>query len=100
MRFFGKTHIDFMGKRTICYMVSLSVIVIGMVSIPLKGGLNYGIDFTGGTEIIVQFQQPPNVGDVRDAVLRAGFDKVEVKTFGMPERIMIRTETQGAGTTV
>jgi preprotein translocase SecF subunit len=100
MRFFGKTSIDFMGPRRRWYLISLSVIVIGMLSIPLKGGLNYGIDFTGGTEILVQFQQAPNIGDVRTAVSNAGFENVEAKTFGAPERVMIRTETQGEGTSV
>jgi preprotein translocase SecF subunit len=100
MRFFGKTNIDFMGPRRRWYLISLSVIVIGMLSIPLKGGLNYGIDFTGGTEILVQFQQAPNIGDVRTAVSNAGFENVEAKTFGAPERVMIRTETQGEGTSV
>ena len=50
MRFFGKTNIDFMGKRRILYAVSATVIGLGMLSLLFKG-VNYGIDFLGGTEI-------------------------------------------------
>ncbi len=99
MRFFGKTNIDFMGKRNIWYMVSLSVIVIGMLSVAFKG-LDYGIDFLGGTEMVVQFNQPVSVGDVRSAMDKTGFSRAEIKTYGSPRDIMVRTPEQGEGGTV
>ena len=95
MRFFKKTNIDFMGSRKRWYMISLSVIVVGMLSIPLKGGLDYGIDFTGGTEIVAKFQNAPDLGDVRAMMGKAGFEKTELKTFGDPNKILIRTQAQG-----
>lgn len=95
MRFFAKTNIDFMGTRNRWYMVSLCVIVVGMVSIPLKGGLDYGIDFTGGTEVITQFQTAPDLGDVRSLMASVGLEKTELKTYGDPNKILIRTQTQG-----
>ncbi len=100
MRFFGKTNIDFMGKRKTWYTVSLTCIIIGMISIPIKGGLDYGLDFTGGTEIIVQFQTAPDIGDVRTMMDKAGFPKSELKTFGDPNKILIRTQALGEGTVV
>jgi preprotein translocase SecF subunit len=99
MRFFGKTNIDFMGKRRTWYMMSLSVIVVGMISLAIKG-VDYGIDFLGGTELIVRFEQAPELGTVRSAMEKAGFTKIELKTFGSPDRIVIRTEAQGEGTTI
>ena len=99
MRFFGKTNIDFMGKRTIWYMVSLSIIVIGMLSVAFKG-LDFGIDFLGGTEMVVQFNQPVSVGDVRSAMDKAGVGRAEIKTYGSPRDIMVRTPEQGEGGTV
>jgi len=100
MRFFGKTNIDFMGQRRKWFMISLSVIAVGMLSIPIKGGLNYGLDFTGGTELVVQFQNAPAVSDVRSMMGSAGYARSEIKTFGDPSKILIRTEAQEAGTTV
>jgi preprotein translocase subunit SecF len=99
MRFFGKTNIDFMGKRRTWYMVSLSVIVVGLISLAVKG-IDYGIDFLGGTELIVQFSQAPDVGEIRSMMDNSGFPAAEIKTYGEPNRIVIQTSVQGEGTTV
>src|SRR5512140_972871 len=99
MRFFGKTNIDFMGKRNLWYMVSLAVIVIGMLSVTFKG-LDYGIDFLGGTEMVVQFDRPVSVGGVRAAMDKAGVPRAEIKSYGSPRDVMVRTPEQGEGGTV
>ncbi|MDI6765405.1 MAG: protein translocase subunit SecF [Bacteroidota bacterium] len=100
MRFFRKTNIKFMEVRQRWYLVSLSVIIVGMISIPLKGGLDYGLDFTGGTELIVEFNNPPEIGDIRQMMNTEGFDKTELKTYGEPTRVLIRTHATGEGTIV
>ena len=99
MRFFGKTNIDFMGKRRILYVVSAAVIGLGMLSLIVKG-VNYGIDFLGGTELVVRFQDNVDVGDIRAAMDRSGFTKAEIKTFGSDRDILIRTPEQGEGNAV
>jgi preprotein translocase SecF subunit len=99
MRFFGKTNIDFMGKRRLWYLVSGTVILIGMVSLAVKG-VDYGIDFLGGTELVVQFQHSVSIGDVRSAMDRIGYGKAEIKTFGSDRDILIRTSEQAEGATV
>ena len=99
MRFFGKTNIDFMGKRNLWYLVSGSMIVIGMISLAFKG-VDFGIDFLGGTELVVRFQQPVSISDVRAAMDRIGYGKAEIKTFGTDRDILIRTPEQAEGTTV
>ncbi len=99
MRFFGKTSIDFMGKRNLWYLVSGSMVVIGLISLAFKG-VDYGIDFLGGTELVVRFQQPVSISDVRSAMDRIGFGKAEIKTFGSDRDILIRTPEQAEGTTV
>ena len=100
MRFFHKANIDFMTGRKTWYLISLSVIVVGMVSIPLKGGLNYGLHFTGGTEMVVGFSQAPEAGEVRSLMDKSGFPKSEIKSYGDPNKLLIRTSEVGAGTTV
>lgn len=99
MRFFGKTNIDFMGKRRTWYLVSGTVILVGMISLAIKG-VDYGIDFLGGTELVVQFQNPVGIGDIRSAMDRIGYGKAEIKTFGTDRDILIRTAEQAEGTTV
>jgi len=99
MRLFGKTTIDFMGKRKMWYTISSAVILIGMVSLAIKG-VDYGIDFLGGTELIVQFNNDVQVGDVRSAMDRAGVGKAEIKTFGSNRDILVRTSAQGEGNVI
>jgi preprotein translocase subunit SecF len=99
MRFFKKTTIDFMGKRKMWYTISAIVILAGFVSLAVKG-FHFGIDFLGGTELIVEFSQPPNISDVRDLMDKSGFPKSEIKVYGATNRLLLRTEQQGEGTTV
>jgi preprotein translocase SecF subunit len=99
MRLFGKTHIDFMGKRRSWYMVSAAVILAGLISLGMRG-LDYGIDFLGGTEMIVRFENPMQIGDVRDAMAKGGLEKAEVKSYGNDNDFVLRTTEQGAGTSI
>lgn len=99
MRLFGKTNIDFMGRRRLWYTVSATVILVGMISLFIKG-VDYGIDFLGGTEIIVQFQDNVQIGDARSAMDKIGYGKAEIKTFGTSREILIRTVEQGEGNIV
>jgi preprotein translocase SecF subunit len=99
MRFFGKTNIDFMSKRRMWYTVSASVILLGLLSLLIKG-LDFGIDFLGGTELVVQFRDNVDIGSVRTAMERAGIANAEIKTFGSERDILIRTAEQAAGTAV
>jgi preprotein translocase subunit SecF len=99
MRFFKKTSIDFMGKRGLWYMISGTVILIGMVTLAVRG-VDFGIDFLGGTELVVQFNQPVSISDVRTAMDRIGMGKAEIKTFGSDRDILLRTVEQAEGTTI
>ncbi len=90
MRILGQTKIDFMGLRRTFFVVSLIIIMVGMGSIVLKG-LEFGIDFVGGTELVVEFEEAVPVGDIRSAMTDAGFDQAVIRTFGAPQDILIRT---------
>ena len=99
MRILGKTNFDFMRGRRIWYGVSLSIIVMGIVSLFIKG-VDLGSDFLGGTELIVAFKEPVSIGDVRGALGKIGFGGAEIKTFGSDRDILIRTPEQGDGGSV
>ncbi len=97
MRFIGKTNIKFIEKRKIWYAVSATIILIGLISLIFRG-IPLGLDFLGGTEVIVKFEKPVSIGDVRSAIAKIGLAKSEIKTYGTHNEILIRTSEQMEGT--
>ena len=89
MEFFKKkTSIRFMGRRRVAMVFSAVLIVGSLVSLFVKG-LNFGIDFTGGTVIEVKYPQPVDLGHVRDA-LSAKYSDAQAQYFGTARDVMIR----------
>ena len=99
MRLFKKTNIDFIGKRFFWYSVSTVMVLIGLISIVFKG-INYGIDFQGGTELIIAFSPRVDIGNVRVLLDKVGFGKSEIKFYGSEGSLLIRTNEQAEGTTI
>ena len=93
MRILENLNYDFLGKRKIAYAISVTIFLIGIISVILRG-LEFGIDFKGGTEIVLQFEDPVDVGEIRTYVENLGLGTAEVKTFGGETGIMVRTEEQ------
>jgi len=83
-----KTQINFMGQRKIALIFSSILIVASIVSLSTRG-LNFGLDFTGGTLIEVGYPSAPNTNDVRENLANAGFDSI-VQTFGAATDIVVR----------
>jgi preprotein translocase subunit SecF len=100
MQFFGETRIDFIKQRWKAIAVSAIIILAGVVSMIIKGGPKYGVDFLGGTVIQVHFPQAPDIGDVRQALAGAGYGDIEIKTFGAANEILLRAEKQEEGTAI
>jgi preprotein translocase subunit SecF len=96
MRLFKKTNIDFMGKRNTWYTVSLITLLVGISGIIFKG-MAFGIDFLGGTELLLRFDTPPAISEIRKAVDNSGFKGSEIKTFGNPNDVLIFTAEQAKG---
>lgn len=97
MQFFQTPHIDFAGKRRMAYLISGSLFLLGLVSLVLHGGLNLGIDFKGGTEIIVKFHQPVEIGQLRDVMSGAGLGNSAIRQFGAADEFQIYVEHQKEG---
>lgn len=68
MELFKNTQIDFLGKQKIFIGFSLVLLAVGISSWAAKGGLKYGIDFTGGANINVRFASKPPIDRIRSAV--------------------------------
>ena len=76
------TKIDFVGLRFKMLLLSWGLILIGLASVYLKGGLNYGIDFAGGTMVHVRFAKPTPIADIRGALERPELREVIVQDVG------------------
>ncbi len=76
------TNIDFIGNRKIAFLISVTVIMIGLFSIVINRGLNYGVDFAGGTLIQVKFDSDPDLERVKSALDTIGLEKTTVQKYG------------------
>jgi len=83
------TRIDFIGRRRIAAIISISVIVIVLLALFFRG-LNLGIDFTGGTLVEVSYSSSVNTEEVRTNLRRSGLDGVVVQYFGTSRDVLIR----------
>src|SRR5438105_5225923 len=82
IEFFKEPNIDWMGKARYFYALSAILLLAGWVSIFAKGGMYYGIDFKGGTNVDVRFAQPPNIDHLRSALSAEGLGNSEIQTIG------------------
>lgn len=90
MQFFKEqSNFDFVGKRRIAAILSVILISISIFSIVTKG-LNFGIDFTGGTMVEVGYQQNVELNPIRDTLDGAGFEGAIVQHFGSTQDVLIR----------
>jgi len=84
-------HVDFMSRVKPAVALSLAVIVASICLVAFVG-LNYGIDFKGGTDMIMQFDKDITAEEVRDAATRAGFPDANVQRYGTDGRqFMVQT---------
>ena len=86
------THIDFMGKIKMAITISGLMILIGLGSIVLSGGLKYGIDFAGGTLIQLKFKTPPDIEVIRDGLKSIALGESTIQEFGSKRDILIRVQ--------
>jgi preprotein translocase subunit SecF len=84
------TNFDFVGKMKIAVACSLAMIFISLASIVLHKGLNYGIDFAGGTLVQIKFQKEPSADAIRSAFKSIGLEDSIIQSFGANE-VVIRT---------
>jgi preprotein translocase subunit SecF len=96
-RFFAHANYDFIGVRKYAYAVTAAIILPGLLFL-LARGLNYSIEFTGGTLLQVQTKQPVDVGAVRAGLDAEGVRGAEIQQFGSANEYVIRARVAKAGT--
>ena len=93
MRFFENLNFDFLGKRKFAYVITAALFLLGIIAAVTRG-FQFGIDFKGGSEIVLQFEKPIEIATVRSYVENIGLGNIEVKSFGGETGVMVRTELQ------
>jgi len=94
MRIIGDTNIPFLSYRKIALVLSVVVIAAGLVYEFLGPGLNLGIDFVGGTQVILKFREEPDLGAMRSDISDVTEGTPVIQSFDEAEKheIMIRVE--------
>jgi preprotein translocase subunit SecF len=87
------SNIPFLGMRKYSIAIALFLMIASIALIATKG-LNYGLDFTGGVSMVVDYDQPAQVSDVRDALTKGGFDHAVVQSLGGTREVSIRLQTK------
>ena len=94
-----KNNIQFNRFYKVFNFISLALVIISVLLIFFKG-LNFGVDFKGGTLVIVNFTKPVDINEIRSSMSNViidgrmfDFSKAEIKQFGDPENIAIRLAT-------
>lgn len=90
------TNFDFIGHRYIAYAFSL-IVVLGSLGLIFTKGLNFGIDFTGGTLIEIRVSETPDMSALRKDLNALGLGDVSLQEFGEPTDLLIRLPEQPGG---
>jgi preprotein translocase subunit SecF len=97
MRLFANANYDFLGRRHIAYLITLAIMLPGLLVLLIRG-VNYSVEFTGGTLMQVETKQPIDVGAVRSALANQGVQGAEIQTFGSNREMVVRARLAKEGT--
>src|SRR5688572_4530028 len=89
IRLLANAKYDFIGRRHIAYLVTAAFSVPALVLL-LFSGLNYSIEFTGGTLIQIETRDPTDAGRLRGALTNAGIRGADIQRFGSDSQYAIR----------
>jgi preprotein translocase SecF subunit len=96
IQLFHDPNYNFIGRRRWAYLLSIAFILVGIGSMAMKGGLRYGIDFSGGTLIQVRFEKPVPVERIRTALDGIKLGESVIQEFGDPREFILRLPLQNA----
>jgi preprotein translocase subunit SecF len=97
LRLFSNAKYDFIGLRHYAYGLTALLLVPGLIFLLIKG-LNYSIEFTGGTLLQVQSTKPVDVAELRTGLDRQGLHGAEIQKFGAENEYVIRARVAKPGT--
>jgi preprotein translocase subunit SecF len=91
MEIFKRTNFDFLGRKWPFIILSLVLTVAGLISLWMKGGPKYGIDFTGGALMDVSFIKRPPAEAIRAALRHKITGEIEVQEIKNTQEVLIST---------
>jgi preprotein translocase subunit SecF len=99
---FKQPNIDWMGKAKYFYALSGLLLLAGLISVVSQGGIRYGLDFKGGTNVDVRFAQPPNIDRLRSGLAAQGLGNSEIQGISdianpNANEVVISLEQKGQG---
>jgi preprotein translocase subunit SecF len=97
LRLFANANYDFIGLRRYAYGVTAAVILPGLLFLLIKG-LNYSIEFTGGTLVQIRSSTPVDVAHLRTGLDQQGIHGAEIQNFGAANEYVIRARVAKPGT--
>ncbi len=95
MEIFKQTNFDFLGKKWPFIILSLALTAAGLISLAVKGGPKYGIDFSGGALMDVNFIKRPSAEAIRSALHRKISGEIEVQEIAGSQEVLISTNVRG-----
>jgi preprotein translocase subunit SecF len=90
----SNSKIDFLSWRKVSMIVS-AILVIASIALITTRGLNYALDFTGGVLVEVTYDQPVEIGQVREALEKGGIENALVQSLGGTREVSIRLQPEG-----
>lgn len=99
MRWFETPNFNFTGSHKFAYIFSAVLFLASLTAI-LTQGLQYGIDFKGGKEFVLEFQEPVNVVEMRSSLSGPLGATPEIKLYGSDTDVLIRTDNESEITIV
>ena len=87
--------IDFMAGREIASLISIGAVIASIALLAING-LSFGLDFTGGSLVELEFAEAPALEAVRQALANSGFPDAVVQAFGAPTDVVIRLAQDNA----
>ena len=89
------TNFDFMRLRTVSLVVAGVLLLVAVLALGIRG-LNFGLDFTGGTLVELNFEQPADIPAMRTALAAAGYEGALVQSFGETRQVVVRLQPRSA----
>lgn len=77
------TVVDFTSKMKTAVFISIGLIVISILALIYQGGINWGVEFVGGTEIHIKFKKDVSSSEIRNILSESNYKQVEIQTLGL-----------------
>ena len=96
MEFFRQTNIDFLKYKWWAIGASWALIAVGLFTVFVQKGLKFGIDFSGGTAIVIRLAERPDIDKMRTDLDGAGLGEIGIQRYEEPEKneVLIRVQQQ------